>query len=99
MLRQKLRAGVQPVANVVAVEQKAVHAQLMELVVHDVGHRALAAAAQSRKPHDAAAVPVQSLPLWSADVMLMPGNVHVIAHAVCFPFQRFLAVCQHRSIR
>ncbi len=86
MFHEPFGAGVQSVADVVAIEKEAVDAQLMELVIDHVGHRALAAAAQSREPHDAASMAVQGLALLSADMMLMPGDVNFVAHVMDFPF-------------
>jgi len=82
--QQSFGAGIESVPNVVSVEQEAVDTQLMQSAVHRIGDRALAAATQSRKPHHTAAVAVQGLPLQAADLMWMPGDVHVLAHAPCF---------------
>jgi hypothetical protein len=85
MFHEPFGAGVQSVADVVPIEEETVYAQLMELVIDHVGHRTLAATAQSRKPHDAASMAVQGRALLSADLMLMPGDVDFVAHVMDFP--------------
>src|SRR6185312_942607 len=65
-LFEQLRTGVEPVADVVAVQQVAPDAPLVELLLDDVGHRALAAAAQPGEPDDTTLVTVECLALAAA---------------------------------
>src|SRR5689334_2954024 len=74
-LFEQFRAGIEPIADIVSVQQKAANAPLIELLLDDVGHRALAAAAQAGEPDDATFVPIEALALGTAYLMLVPSDV------------------------
>ena len=73
-------AGVQAVADVVAVEHVAVDAPLVQLVVDQVRDGALAAGAQAGEPNHAALVAVELLALFAADAVFVPGDVGIVGH-------------------
>ena len=70
-------AGVQAVADVVAVEHEAVDAHRVELVVDQIGHRALAAGAQAGEPDDTAAVAVELFALLAGDGVFVPVDLNL----------------------
>src|SRR5689334_363953 len=74
-LFEHFRAGIEPIADVVSVQQKAAYSPLVELLLDDVGDRALAAAAQPGEPDDTALVPVEALALGAAYLMFVPSDV------------------------
>jgi len=68
-------AGVQTVADVIAVKDKTVVSQRVESMVDEIGERAFPGAAQASKPENATLVAVQSFPLFARDGMFVPEDL------------------------
>src|SRR6202012_5971274 len=77
------RRGVQSQANVVAVEHKASQSARMELMVHEVSNRALAASAQAREPNHATLMTVELFTFGSGYAVLVPMQVDLfVVHGI-----------------
>ena len=67
--------AVEPVADIVAIEQHGVAAERKQLLVDDVGDRRLAGARQSGEPDDAGLLVLQRGAFGLADRQRLPGDV------------------------
>jgi hypothetical protein len=62
------------VADIIAVEDIAPHAALVELLIDGIGNGTFAAAAQSGEPDDAPAMSIQPLSVRATNRVLVPDN-------------------------
>jgi hypothetical protein len=74
------RRCVEAVPDVVAVEHETANSQRVQLVVHQVRHGALAAAAETRQPHDTSLVAIEGLAILPGNGVLVPNDVNLLAH-------------------
>ena len=82
MVGQYRGTGVQPVANVVAVENESANALLEQLMIDKIRKRALARGAEPGKPNHATVVPVEAFVLLARDRVGVPGNVRLFDQCV-----------------
>ena len=61
-------------AHIVAIEQIAPHAALMQEFVDDVGNRAFAATTQACEPHHATTMAVELFAILARDALFVPNN-------------------------
>ena len=71
----KAEIFVQPVADVVAVEQNRVHAAGIELLFDEIGDRRFAGAGEAGEPEDRGALMLQSRPLRFGDGQILRVDI------------------------
>ena len=74
-LGEKFRAGIEPEANIVTVEQNGMHPLRVQLSVEEVRDRAFAGPAESGEPNHTAFVPVEPLTVRPRHMVWMPRYV------------------------
>ena len=73
-VEKHFRSGIQPVADVIAVQHDAVDAHLVEFVVQNVRDGAFPTGARAGEPKDPAFVPVELLPIRTGNGIFMPHD-------------------------
>ena len=86
VLRREAQVTVQPVSDVVSVQNVDLASLFEELGLKLCGDRRLAAARKTGQPDDASFMTVLFLPVFLADACLVPGHVRA-----CLPFRLGLA--------
>ncbi len=78
LLGKHLRRRVEPMPDVVAIEQVRVSAQFVQLLLHQVGDRAFARTRQASEPKDAAGMAMAPFAIGTHDRWGVPNNFWLI---------------------